>query len=66
LGYSLNEIKTVMKEDCIDWPRHQVVFHGRTYMVPDSEADATTLTESSAIEWTHVRAAELGIILVEE
>jgi hypothetical protein len=65
LGYSLNEIKAVMKEDCIDWPRHQVVFHGKVYMVPDSEADATTITESAAIEWCHVRAAELGIELIE-
>jgi hypothetical protein len=66
LGYSLEEVKAVMKADCIDWPHSKVTVHGRTVMVPISEADATTDVESAAIEWCHMRAAEQSILLREE
>jgi hypothetical protein len=54
-----------MKEDCVDWPRRDVRWLNKHYMVPISEADADTVAESSAIEWCHVRAAELNITLRE-
>lgn len=66
LGYSLGEMKAVMKEDCVDWPRKPVAFHGKSYMVPLSESELDTVEESAAIEWTHMRAAELSITLREE
>ena len=62
----MNEIKQVMKEDLPEWPRKEVIFHGKAYMVPISESEVNTVTESAAIEWTHMRAAELGIRLIEE
>lgn len=65
LGYSMGEIKDVMKHDCLEWPRRTVVFKGITYLVPISESEATTIIESAAIEWCHMRAAEFGIRLVE-
>jgi hypothetical protein len=66
VGYSLEEIKSVMKGDCIDWPHKQVMFAHKIHVVPISEADATVEVESAAIEWCHMRAAELNITLVEE
>jgi len=64
-GYTLGEIKEVMKEDCEGWPHHEVVLGGVVRLVPISEADATSVDESAAIEWTHRRAAEMGVRLVE-
>jgi hypothetical protein len=64
-GYTLGEIKEVMKEDMVDWPRHEVKLGGVIRLVPISEADADTVSEAAAIEWTHVKAAELGVRLVE-
>jgi len=66
LGYSMEEIKSVMKYDCIEWPRHQITFKGQIYLVPISEADASSAVESAAIEWCHMRSAEFAIMLVEE
>ena len=57
----MQEIKAVMKEDLPEWTHHLVM--GK--MVPISEADATTVIESAAIEWCHRRAAEMGIVLRE-
>jgi hypothetical protein len=62
LGYYMSEIKEVMKDDLPDWPRKFIM--GRTVYM--SEADADTVLESKAIEWCHVKAAELGIMLKEE
>jgi hypothetical protein len=61
-GFYLSEIKEVMKEDIPEWPRKVIM--GRTVYM--SEADADTILESKAIEWCHVKAAFLGIILKEE
>lgn len=61
-GYYLSEVKEAMKEDIPEWPRKTVMGH-TIYM---SEADADTVLESKAIEWCHVKAAFLGIILKEE
>jgi len=65
-GYNMGEMKAVMKEDCVGWPHKEVAWLGRTHMVPISEADATVEVESVAIDWCHVVAAELGIVLREE
>jgi hypothetical protein len=65
-GYTMGEIKEAMKEDLLDWPSHEVVLGGRRHRIYSSEADADTVLESKAVEWTHVRAAEMGITLVEE
>ncbi len=64
-GYTLGEIKEVMKEDMGDWPRREVKLGGVVRLVPVSEADVDMVTESKAIEWCHVKATELGIRLVE-
>ena len=61
-GFYLSEIKEVMKEDIPEWPRKIIM--GRTVYM--SEADADTILESKAIEWCHVKAAFLGIILKED
>ena len=65
LGYSLGEIKEVMKADLLDWPHKTVTFKGREFSVPISESDATVRVEAAAIEWCHMRAAEFGIRLIE-
>ena len=61
-GFYLSEIKEAMKEDIPEWPR-KFVMGKPVYM---SEADADTILESKAIEWCHVKAAFLGIMLKEE
>jgi len=58
----MSEIKEVMKDDLPGWPH--VERFGR--MVAVSEADVDTVVEAAAIEWTHVKAAELGVVLREE
>jgi hypothetical protein len=65
-GYTMGEMKDVMKEDCPFWPQKVVRVGKRTQTVYASEADVDTETEAAAIEWCHVRAAELGIVLREE
>jgi len=65
-GYYMSEIKEAMKEDLPDWPRKAISIGGARKIVYMSEADADTVLESKAIEWCHVKAAELGIILIEE
>jgi hypothetical protein len=65
-GYSMGELKDAMKEDCAFWPYHEVVLGSTVHMVPISEADATVEVESQAIEWVHMRAAEVGCPLREE
>jgi predicted DNA-binding transcriptional regulator AlpA len=60
-GYSMSELKEVMKADLSDWPH--VERFGR--MVAVSEADVDTAVEAAAIEWCHMRAAELGVVLRE-
>lgn len=66
LGYHMEDMKALMKADCIDWPRKQVKVGGRAAMVPISESEATTVAEAAGIEWTHMRAAEVGCQLVED
>ena len=65
-GYTLGEMKEVMKADCPAWRHRDVVIGGRHVMVPESEADASVEEESAAIEWCHYVAAELGVVLREE
>ena len=65
-GYTMGEIKDVMKADLPGWPSHTVMLGARAHRVYMSEADADTVLEASAIEWTHMRAAEMGIVLLEE
>lgn len=65
-GYHLSEIKDVLKEDLSSWPTRTVRIGQTTQDVPISEADASTVVESAAIEWCHQRAAELGIPLIED
>ena len=65
-GYTMGEMKDVMKEDCAFWPQ-KVVRVGKTVQtVYLSESDATADVEAMAIEWCHYRAAELGIVLRED
>lgn len=65
-GYTMGEMKQVMKEDMPTWPTKAVRFRGREYVVAVSEADVDTETESAAIEWCHQQACELGIVLRED
>lgn len=65
LGYTLGEIKQVMKEDMADWPRRFVKVGNVTKTAYMSESDADTVLEAKAIEWCHMRAAEDGIPLIE-
>jgi hypothetical protein len=62
----MNEIKEVMKADCPGWEWEEVRVGKTAKMRPISESRATPAMEAAAIDWTHMRAAELGIILVEE
>lgn len=64
-GYTMTEMKQVMKEDCPFWPQKAVRVGTRVQTVYLSEADATVDVEAMAIEWCHMRAAELGIVLKE-
>jgi hypothetical protein len=64
-GYYMSEIKEAMKEDISDWPRKIIDVGDTRRTIYMSEADADTVLESKAIEWTHVKASELGIILYE-
>lgn len=63
---SLEEMKQLMKYDCIEWPRKQIKLGGRVVEVPISESDADTVAESKAISWCHMRASELGLTLRED
>jgi hypothetical protein len=57
----MSEVKDVLKADLADWPH--VERFGKMVAVSESELD--TLVASAAIEWTHVKAAELGVVLRE-
>lgn len=57
----MSEVKDALKADLADWPH--VERFGK--MVAVSEADVDTVVESAAIEWTHVKASELGVVLRE-
>jgi hypothetical protein len=61
-GFYMSEIKEAMKKDIPEWPCRTVM--GET--VYASEADADTILEAKAIEWCHVKAAFLGVILKED
>ena len=60
-GFGMSEIKDVLKADLFEWPMVERMGH----LIPMSEADVDTAVESAAIEWTHVKAAELGVVLRE-
>jgi hypothetical protein len=60
-GYSMGEVKEAMKEDLASWP----VVERFGHMIHASEADVDTMVESEAVDWTHQKAAFLGIILRE-
>jgi hypothetical protein len=64
-GYSMNEIKEVMKADCPGWEWEEVRVGKTVKMRPISESRATPAMESAAIAWCHMRAADLNIILAE-
>lgn len=64
-GYSLGEMKDVMKADNAFWPHHEVKVGSVVRVVPISEADMNSVDESLAIEWCHMRAAEVGCVLQE-
>ena len=63
-GYTLGEMKEVMKRDVPDWPWVQINAK-RAWIRPESEAMVSSSVESKAIEWTHLIAAEEGLELVE-
>lgn len=65
-GYSLGEMKDVLKADCPFWP-HREIKVGKSIprMVPISETDMNSADEAQAIEWCHMRADELGVTLRE-
>lgn len=64
-GYTLGEMKDVMKDDVAEWPREERKLGKRRVLRPVSEADVSTAVESRAIEWTHMIAGEEGLVLVE-
>jgi hypothetical protein len=64
-GYTLGEMKDVMKDDVPEWPREERKIGKRRILRPVSEATVSTVVESKAIEWTHLIAAEEGLTLVE-
>ena len=63
-GYTLGEMKEIMKHDVPEWPWVKVMAR-RAWIRPESEANVSTVVESKAIEWTHLIAAEEGITLQE-
>ena len=64
-GYSMEEVKAVMKRDMPEWPVNIVKIGKVTHYDYGSEADADTVLEAKAIEWCHMRAAEINCPLVE-
>ena len=64
-GYTLGEVKEVMKEDCEGWPHHEIELGGVVRLVPISETDASSADESAGIEWCHRKASDMGVRLVE-
>ncbi len=63
---SMEDMKQLMKWDCVDWPRKIVKVRGRAVEIPISESDADTTAESAAISWCHDRALDLNCVLTEE
>ena len=64
-GYTLGEMKDVMKSDVAEWPREERKFGKRRILRPVSEATVSTVVESRAIEWCHMVAGEEGLVLIE-
>lgn len=65
-GYTLQEMKEVMKGDVPEWPTEERRVGHRFKVRPVSEASVSTFVESRAIEWCHLIAAEEGLVLIEE
>jgi hypothetical protein len=62
-GYTMNEVKQVMKEDVVGWP---VKLYNVGSVVREeymSEADASVELENAAISWCEMRLAELGVVV---
>ena len=65
-GYTLQEMKEVMKSDVPEWPVVEKKVGKRFKIRPESEANVSTFVESKAIEWCHLIAAEEGVKLICE
>jgi hypothetical protein len=64
-GYTLGEMKEIMKDDVPEWPTEERKLGKRRVLRPVSEATVSTVVESKAIEWCHMVAGEEGLVLVE-
>lgn len=64
-GYTMQELKEIMKDDVPEWPVEQRRIGHRVKMRPVSEADVSIEVESKAIEWCHMIAGEEGVVLEE-
>jgi hypothetical protein len=64
-GYTMSEMKQIIKEDTPSWPVEYKEFRGKRRAVYASEADISMEVASEAIEICHVVAADLGVRLQE-
>jgi hypothetical protein len=64
-GYTMSELKQVVKEDTPSWPVTFKEFRGKKRKVYASESDVSVEVESEAIEICHRTAADLGVLLEE-
>jgi hypothetical protein len=64
-GYTMGEMKEIMKDDVPEWTVEPRRIGKRVKLRPVSEADVSTAVEARAIEWTHLIAAEEGLVLRE-
>jgi hypothetical protein len=55
-----------MKHYVPEWPVEEEKIGKRVRVRPVSESLVDTVVESKAIDWTHLIAAEEGIVLIEE
>jgi len=65
-GYTMGELKQIVKEETPSWPVTFPEFRGKRRTVYASEADVSIEVESEAIEITHRIAFDLGVRLIEE
>ena len=65
-GYTMAEMKQVVKEDTPSWPVEFKEFRGKKRTIYASEADVSVEVESEAIEICHRIAADLNVRLIEE
>ena len=62
-GYTMGEIKEIMKDDVPEWPVEPRKVGKRMKLRPVSEADVSTVVEARAIEWCRMIAGEEGLVL---